>query len=102
MATEATHDIGGYILHHLTFLQYDLQKKQIVAGSQDFWVLNLDSVIFSVVLAVAFFLFFWLAARKATSGVPGKFQNLIEMGIEFVDSQVLSAIAEKWDVVPAD
>jgi len=91
MAAEGAHDIGSYILHHLTFLQYDLQKKEIVEGSQSFWVLNLDSVIFSVVLAIAFFLLFWLAARKATSGVPGKFQNLIEMGVEFVDSQVKDA-----------
>ena len=63
MAAEGAHDIGSYILHHLTFLQYDLQKKEIVEGSQAFWVLNLDSVIFSVVLAIAFFLLFWLAAR---------------------------------------
>lgn len=91
MAAEGAHDVGSYILHHLTFLQYDLQKKEIVEGSQGFWVLNLDSVIFSVVLGIAFFLLFWLAARKATSGVPGKFQNLIEMGVEFVDSQVKDA-----------
>jgi len=91
MATEAAHDTGGYILHHLTFLQYDLQKKEIVEGSQAFWVINLDSVIFSVLLAVAFFLMFWVAARKATSGVPGKWQNLIEMGVGFVDSQVKDA-----------
>jgi len=91
MAAEGAHDTGSYILHHLTFLQYDLQKKEIVEGSQGFMVLNLDSVIFSIVLAVAFFLVFWLAARKATSGVPTKFQNLIEMGIEFVDSQVKDA-----------
>jgi len=91
MAAEGAHDTGSYILHHLTFLQYDLQKKEIVEGSQGFWVLNLDSVFFSVVLALAFFLVFWMAARKATSGVPTKFQNLIEMGIEFVDSQVKDA-----------
>jgi F-type H+-transporting ATPase subunit a len=88
---EGTHDTGGYILHHLTFLQYDLQKKEIVEGSQGFWVLNVDSVLFSLVLGIAFFLVFWAAARKATSGVPSKFQNLIEMGVEFVDSQVKDA-----------
>jgi len=31
---------------------------------------------------------FWLAARKATTGVPGKFQSFVEVMIEFVDSQV--------------
>ncbi|MHB8446708.1 MAG: F0F1 ATP synthase subunit A [Rudaea sp.] len=91
MATEATQDTGGYILHHLTYLQYDLQKKAIVENSQAFWVINLDSVLFSVLLALVFFFVFWVVARKATSGVPGKFQNLIEMGVGFVDSQVKDA-----------
>jgi F-type H+-transporting ATPase subunit a len=91
MATEANHDAGSYILHHLTFLQYDLQKKAIVEGSQGFWVINLDSVLFSVLLAIVFFLLFWTAARKATSGVPGKWQNFIEMCVGFVDDQVKDA-----------
>ena len=88
MATEGTHDTGSYILHHLTFLQYDLQKKEIVEGSQGFWVLNLDSVVFSVLLALVFFVLFRTAARNATSGVPGKWQNFIEMCVGFIDSQV--------------
>ena len=91
MATETTHDTGGYILHHLTFLQYDLQKKEIVEGAQGFWVLNIDSVFFSLLLGLVFFLMFWTASRKATSGVPGKWQNFIELCIEFVDSQVKDA-----------
>src|SRR5579884_2444279 len=91
MATEANHDAGSYILHHLTFLQYDLQKKATVEGSQGFWVINLDSVLFSVLLAIVFFLLFWTAARKATSGVPGKWQNFIEMCVGFVDDQVKDA-----------
>lgn len=91
MATETTHDTGSYILHHLTFLQYDLQKKEIVEGASGFWVLNLDSVFFSVFLGLVFFLLFWTASRKATAGVPGRFQNFIELCIEFVDSQVKDA-----------
>jgi len=91
MATETTHDTGGYILHHLTFLQYDLQKKEIVENATGFWVLNLDSVVFSIALGLVFLFLFWAAARKATSGVPGRFQNFIELCIEFVDSQVKDA-----------
>jgi F-type H+-transporting ATPase subunit a len=56
-----------------------------------FWVLHLDSMVFSVVLAAVFVVMFRLAARKATSGVPGKWQNFIEICIEFVDSQVKDA-----------
>jgi F-type H+-transporting ATPase subunit a len=91
MATEGTHDAGSYILHHLTFLQYDLQKKEIVEGATGFWVINLDSVFFSVLLAVFFVWMFRSAARKATSGVPGKWQNFIELCVGFVDNQVKDA-----------
>lgn len=91
MATEGTHDAGSYILHHLTFLQYDLQKREIVENATGFWVVNLDSVFFSVFLAIVYFVLFRVAARKATSGVPGKFQNFIELCVGFVDSQVKDA-----------
>jgi len=91
MATEATHSTGSYILHHLTFLQLDLHTWKIVEGSSGFWVLNLDSVFFSLVLAAIFIVMFGSAARKATTGVPGKWQNFIEMCIGFVDSQVKDA-----------
>jgi F0F1-type ATP synthase membrane subunit a len=95
MATEGTHDAGSYILHHLTFLQYDLQKKEIVEGATGFWVINLDSVFFSVLLAVFFVWMFRSAARKATSGVPGKWQNFIELCVGFV-AQV--ALALGWAI----
>jgi F-type H+-transporting ATPase subunit a len=41
-----------------------------------------------VALAVLFAGSFYLAARKATSGVPGKFQNFVELVVEFIDNQV--------------
>ncbi len=91
MATEATHSAGSYILHHLTFLQLDLRTWKIVEGSSGFWVLNLDSVFFSLLLAAIFIVMFGSAARKASTGVPGKWQNFIEMCIGFVDSQVKDA-----------
>ena len=43
---------------------------------------------FSVVLAVVFGGSFYLAARTATAGVPGKFQNFVELVVEFIDTQV--------------
>jgi F-type H+-transporting ATPase subunit a len=91
MATEGAHDAGSYILHHLTFLQYDLQKHEIVENATGFWVINLDSVFFSALLAIIYFFAFRAAARAATSGVPGKFQNFIELCVGFVDSQVKDA-----------
>jgi F-type H+-transporting ATPase subunit a len=88
MATEAAPDAGHYILHHLTYLQLDLHTGKIVENATGFWVLNLDSVFFSLVLAVLFILMFGSVARRANAGVPGKWQNFVEMCIGFVDSQV--------------
>jgi F-type H+-transporting ATPase subunit a len=53
----------------------------------DFSIINLDSVFFSVTLGVLGCWLLWLAARKATSGVPGRFQAAVEVLVEMVDSQ---------------
>src|SRR5271165_1658557 len=83
MAAEQTPTANEYILHHLTFLSNKEPK-----GIVDFSVIHLDSVFFSVLLAVLFAGSFYLAARKATAGQPGKFQNFVELLVEFVDTQV--------------
>jgi F-type H+-transporting ATPase subunit a len=73
---------GDYIIHHLTFWQN--KPSNAVA---DFSVYHLDSIVFSVLLAAATFFFLWKAARKATSGVPGRFQAAVEILVEMVDTQ---------------
>src|SRR5580700_10277236 len=83
MAAEHAPGATEYILHHQSFL-----SNKAPHGIVDFTVINYDTVFFSVVLALVFFLTFWLVARKATAGVPGRFQNFIEMIIEFIDNQV--------------
>ena len=93
MATEAApaHDAGSYILHHLTFLQLDLKTWKIVENQPGFWILNLDSVFFSLLLALVYVVIFRSAARKAHAGVPSKFVNFIEICIDFIDNQVKDA-----------
>jgi F-type H+-transporting ATPase subunit a len=83
MAAEQPTTANEYILHHLTFL-----SNKEPTGVVDFSVIHLDSVFFSILLAVLFAGSFYLAARKATSGQPGKFQNFVELIVEFVDKQV--------------
>ena len=67
-----------YIVHHLTNLHV----------GEGFWNLHLDSLFYAVLLGILFAGSFWMAARKATSGVPGQWQNFVEMMVEFVDTQV--------------
>ena len=67
-----------YIVHHLTNLH----------TGEGFWNLHLDSMFYSVILAVVFGGSFYLAARTATSGIPGSWQNFVEMMVDFGDVQV--------------
>ena len=81
-AAEHGQTAGEYIVHHLTHLQSS--KPTAVA---DFSVFNYDSLFFSIALGSLGCWLLWLGARKATSGVPGRFQAAIEMLVEMVDNQ---------------
>ena len=70
-----------YIQHHLQHLQWHV-------GEGKFMTINIDSVFFTLVMAVLFLFFFLRTARKATVGVPGKFQCAVEMIVGFVDGLV--------------
>jgi F-type H+-transporting ATPase subunit a len=79
-------EAGGateYIVHHETFL-----SSKVPHGILDFSTVNLDTVFFSVLLAVLFGGAFYLAARRATAVVPGKFQLFVEVLVSFIDNQV--------------
>jgi F-type H+-transporting ATPase subunit a len=87
MAAEAHAPTASeYIVHHLQHLQ-NIKQKSII----DFSVFNLDSIAVSVTLGALCLFVLWLAARKATSGVPGRFQAA-EMLVEMVDNQAKANI----------
>ncbi|MGH8453625.1 MAG: F0F1 ATP synthase subunit A [Nevskiales bacterium] len=85
---EQAHSTGDYIVHHLTNLKFNLQTLQIDPEARGFWVLNLDSIVFSIFLGIVFLAMFMVGARRASSGVPSGWQNFIEYAIELVDAQV--------------
>jgi len=73
---------GEYIVHHLAHLQ---NKKP--DGPFDLSVFNYDSLFFSILLGIVTCWILWAAARKATSGVPGRFQAAVELLVEMVENQ---------------
>jgi F-type H+-transporting ATPase subunit a len=84
---------GEYIQHHLQHLQKDFSFANVKQSSiVDFSVFNLDSVFFSVVLGILGCFFMWRAARRATSGVPGRFQAAFEMLAEMVENQAKGVV----------
>ena len=72
-----------YIQHHLTFLQKPV-------GEGTFWMVNVDTVVTSLILGFVGLGFLWLVTRKATSGVPSKTQAFVELAVGFVNDQVRS------------
>jgi F-type H+-transporting ATPase subunit a len=84
---------GEYIQHHLHHLQKDFSFRNVEQTSiVDFSLFNFDSLLFSVVLGALGCFVLWLAARKATSGVPGRFQAAVEILSEMVENQAKGVI----------
>jgi F-type H+-transporting ATPase subunit a len=81
-ASEQGPTSGEYIVHHLTHWQNKTQTSVV-----DFTVFNIDTIFYSTLLGVIGCFLLWKAARKATSGVPGRFQAAVEMLVEMVDAQ---------------
>jgi F-type H+-transporting ATPase subunit a len=88
MAAEgATLTAGDYIRHHLVHLTNKNQESIV-----DFSVINVDSLVVSGVLGLLMCFVLWSAARKASAGVPGRFQAAVEMMVEMVEAQAKGVI----------
>jgi F-type H+-transporting ATPase subunit a len=81
-AAEHAPNASEYIKHHLGHLTQGHQSFVV-----DFSVWNLDTILWSVAMGVIGITLMWLAARRATSGVPGRFQAFVEMIVEMVEDQ---------------
>src|SRR4051812_6054540 len=71
-----------YIQHHLGHLQSVHQH-----GFIDFSVINMDTMFWSIAMGIIGSLIMWLVARRATSGVPGRFQAFVEIVVDMVEDQ---------------
>ena len=94
MAAEGGHGAAtssDYISHHL-------QNLQVCKAETGEWVwnqcagnpiaINVDSMFWSVLLGLIFVVLFRGVAKKTSAGKPSKFQALVEIIVEFVDSSV--------------
>ncbi|QYF95174.1 F0F1 ATP synthase subunit A [Massilia sp. PAMC28688] len=76
-----------YIKHHLGHLSNKHQDAVV-----DFSIINFDTLFWSISMGVLGCLIMWSAARRATSGVPGRFQAAVEMLFEMVDNQAKAIV----------
>jgi F-type H+-transporting ATPase subunit a len=97
-----------YIQHHLTnltygklpagFERYDgsvleaetwtMAHGSAEASAMGFNAFHVDSLAWSFGLGLIFCLLFRLVAKSATSDVPGRLQNFVEIVVEFIDNNV--------------
>ena len=83
--TESAHSeefsSNDYISHHLVF-----NSETIFSGEENgFWTLHLDSLFYSVFMALLFCATFYFAARKATINPPSGWLGFVEMVVVLVD-----------------
>lgn len=67
-----------YIHHHLSYWTV----------GEGFWSLNVDTLLFSLGLGTLLFFGLLFTARSATSGVPGRWQNFVELILNWIHDNV--------------
>ncbi|CAM3754425.1 F0F1 ATP synthase subunit A [Polynucleobacter antarcticus] len=84
VANQAPLTPTAYIAEHL-------QNLNSVGGPQDgiinFSVLNLDTLFWTALMGIITVVFLLIAARRSSPGVPGRFQCLVEMLVDMVETQ---------------
>ena len=96
-----------YIKHHLTNLTYGqhadghwgFAHTAQEAIDMGFWAINVDSMLFSIGLGALFLWGFRRAAKTATAGIPGGWQNFVEWVVEFIDNSVRGSFSGKNPLV---
>ena len=89
MAATQAPTAGEYVVHHLGHLTNTGKPQTAIV---DFSVINFDTIFWSVTLGALAVFFLWRAASKATAGVPGRFQALVEILVEMVENQSKSIV----------
>ena len=92
--SEVGRTASEYISHHLTNLTVCRPHGEWELGHHCdgiFIALNVDSMIFSVLLGGLFIWLFGRVAKRATTGKPGRLQAFVEMIVIFVQGSVRDA-----------
>ena len=75
-----------YIQHHLQHLQFDFHTMSFTHGANGFWVLNVDTLLVSILLGVLALGFMYRVGQRAQAGIPSAVQNFVEWAVETVEN----------------
>jgi F-type H+-transporting ATPase subunit a len=87
IASGGEQTMGEYIAHHLKHLASGKQT-----GLVDFSIVHWDTLFFSLACAAVVLVVLRMAASRATAGVPGKLQCMVEMLIDMVNDQARALV----------
>lgn len=87
--TSGEKTISDYIGHHL----------HNATVGEGFWAVHVDTLAWSIALGILFLWLFRSVAKTATTGVPSKWQAIVEMTVEFVDDTVKGTFHGKNPVI---
>ncbi|MEC7885669.1 MAG: F0F1 ATP synthase subunit A [Pseudomonadota bacterium] len=96
-----------YIKHHLTNLTFGRNDQGLwkIAESAEeakemgFYAIHIDSMAWAISLGALFIFIFHKVAIRASTGIPGRLQNSIEMVIEFIQSNVKDSFSHTNKIV---
>ena len=95
-----------YINHHLQSWVFGLHDGHWMtaegakqASAMGFWSINVDTMGWSLLIGIAMMWFLRRVAAKASSGQPGRAQNMVEMVLEFVGGMVRNTFHGKSAVI---
>ena len=90
-AAEVGHHAAKEALTPTAYIAEHLQNLNNIGGPQqsiiDFSVIHLDTMFWTTLMGLIAALLLVIAARRASPGVPGRFQCLVEMLVEMVETQ---------------
>jgi len=106
MASEELNS-AGYISHHLTYWTFGrfpdghwgFAHNAVEAAHMGFMSINMDSMLWSMLLGLVFIWVFRKAAKQASAGVPGGLLNFVEWVCEFIDTSVRGSFSGRNDLV---
>lgn len=84
--SEAAHGptAGEYIVHHLAHFNTSGEAQTAVV---DFSIINIDTMLFSILTGAFGLYVMYRVAKSVTSGVPGRLQAAVEILLEMVNNQ---------------
>jgi len=96
-----------HINHHLNNLTFGMHPENGLgfamtateAAEMGFWAIHVDSMFWSIALGLVFILTFRAAAKHATAGVPGGWQNFVEWIMDFVNDNVRGSFKRENDLI---